>query len=119
MTTAEFSKLVKDNTDDTDDIIDGGYNEGVTAATFENATGAQQEFGEWLMDPARKVGDVTIIVSDDRSYVSIYYFNSSVPAWMYTAQLEARTTAYNSWTSGLLANVSYTISYKMMDRFIY
>ena len=119
MTPAEFSKLVKDNTDDTDDIIDGCYNEGVTAATFENATGSQQEFGEWLMDPARKVGDVTIIVSDDRSYVSIYYFNSSVPAWMYTAQLEARTTAYNSWTSGLLANVSYTISYKMMDRFIY
>ncbi len=119
MTSLEFTKLVKDNTDKADEIIDGGYEEGVTADSFEGATGAQEQLGQWLFDPARKVGDVTVIESDDHSTVTIYYFDSSVPAWMYTAQLEARTTTYNTWTSGLLANVTYDISYKLMDRFIY
>lgn len=114
-----FANLVKDETDVADDIIDGGYNEGVTAASYESATGAELEFSEWLLDPARKVGDTKIVVSDDCSKVMIYYFNSSVPAWMYTAQLEARTTAYNTWTTGLLANVTYHISYKIMDKLVY
>jgi len=122
MDSLAFADLVKANSDSTSEIVTGGYNDGVAASEYEETdettlTDRQKTLGQWLFDESRVAGDTLILPSDDSSYVTIYYFESNVPAWMYTAGTQIVTSMVNSWSNDILSDgTSYLIAYDLIER---
>ncbi len=118
--TLAFATLVKQNSDNTGEIVSGGYVDGVAASTYEVSdtnplSDSQIALGEWLFDESRTLGDTFVQVSDDGSKVTIYYFENSVPMWMYTARNQIVTTLVNNWSQEIMVNdPSYAVAYDFM-----
>lgn len=118
--TLAFATLVKQNSDSTGEIITGGYVDGVAASTYEVSdenplSDSQIALGEWLFDESRTLGDTFVQVSEDGSKVTIYYFENSIPMWMYTARNQIVTTLVNNWSQEIMVNdPSYAVAYDFM-----
>ena len=115
-----FATLVKQNSDNTGEIVSGGYVDGVAASNYESSdmnplTDSQIALGAWLFDESRVHGDTFVQVSDDGSRVTVYYFENSVPMWMYTARNQIVTTMVNAWSQQIMVNdPSYAVAYDFM-----
>lgn len=113
-----FANLVKKYTENYDDITVGGYQSGITADDFgaENIPADEKALGDWLLDPARKSGDMIIIASADNRTVTLFYYDSCMPAWMYTLAQEKVTEKVNLWSQNELdvqntvPNISYSVA---------
>ncbi|MCQ2515315.1 MAG: peptidyl-prolyl cis-trans isomerase [Saccharofermentans sp.] len=122
MDSLAFADLVKANSDTATEIITGGFTDGVMAARFEQTetnilTNRDLILGEWLFDTARTHGDYVVLASDDSAYVTIYYFEYSIPAWMQTARSQITTGMVNSWSNDILScNPNYAIAYDLIRR---
>lgn len=122
MDSLAFADLVKANSDSATEIITGGYTDSVIASKFESTddhilSNLESMLGTWLFDEARMHGDYTILTADDSSYVTIYYFEYSMPAWMQTARTQIITGMVNSWSNDIRScSPSYAIAYDLIRR---
>jgi hypothetical protein len=119
LTNLDFYKLVKANSDVTDEILDGGFvangvlkdfipEENAEAEDGEDAESsekskdlAKEAAGTWLFDSARQEGDTYVSVSDDKKTVTIYFFIDNIPGWAYSARSSLATDTYNKWKKDL------------------
>lgn len=122
MDSLAFADVVKNNTDVLSEIITGGYNDGTTADRFEGTEEApvsdrDAQLGAWLFDAARVHGDTLVLPSEDSSYVTVYYFEDSIPEWMYTARTQLVTGMVNSWSNDMITDAtSYAIAYDLIEK---
>lgn len=122
MDSLAFADLVKANSDSATEIITGGFTDSVIADKFEESetnilSNRDIILGEWLFDTARTHGDFVVLASDDNAYVTIYYFEYTMPAWMQTARTQIITSMVNSWSNDILScNPSYAIAYDLIRR---
>ena len=117
-----FIKAVKDNTENYDDITTGGYVNGVMTAQFEGDTVAENDkkLGEWLLDPARKHGDMIVIRSYSNRMVYIYFFDEAVESYKYEIASGLIDTKANEWLAGLPTSTTVPqISYDVAEKLTY
>lgn len=117
-----FIKAVKDNTENYDDITTGGYVNGVLTAQFEDENIAENDkkLGEWLLDPARKHGDMIVIRSYSNRMVTIYFFDEVCESWQYEISSGIVNTKANEWLSSLPTSTTVPqISYDVADKLTY
>ena len=120
-----FYNLVKANSTDTDAIIDGGYNSGITIDKFTSTDDNQLTSdvvaaGEWLFDASRAQGDYMVSLSEDNSTISVYYFEGSMPAWQNTARNNLINASVNTWSDSIKStNPQYTINKGLIERLAY
>lgn len=118
-----FANLVKKYTENYDDITVGGYESGVTAEQFssENLPADQKALGDWLLDPARKSGDMIVIASADSRTVTLFYFDTCMPSWMYSLATEEANAKVSLWADSELdvQNTVPNISYDVLDTLSY
>ena len=120
-----FYNLVKANSTDTDAIIDGGYNSGITIDKFTSTDDNQLTSdvvaaGEWLFDASRVQGDYMVSLSEDNSTISVYYFEGSMPAWQNTARNNLINASVNTWSDSIKStNPQYTINKGLIERLAY
>ena len=114
MDPAAFADLVRKNSTDGNEIISAGYVSGETNSSSdedadvdeeeeEAPSTADKELNTWLFDASRKQGDTLIVNADDGSKVTIYYFESSVPAWKSTVADSIVDTLIDGWQSEMKA----------------
>lgn len=126
MAPLDFYKVVKANTNDQDEMMDGGYVAGTSKADMlETEEGTEVDAqtkaaAEWLFDEARKTGDVLVTTSADNKTVTVYYFEKTTPAWM----VDARDSAINDNVTKLkeslkATNPQYVINSDLFKKFIY
>ena len=118
MDSKAFADLVRKNSDDGTEIISAGYVSGQKPSTTtvtaegEEESAAEKALNAWLFDSARKPGDTIVINADDSSKVTIYYFESSLPAWKASVKSDISDTLYEGWKADLKAgNPGYEINY--------
>ena len=120
-----FYALAKQYSGDTSAIVNGGLVTGATASSFESTEDAplssdKVAAGQWLFDPARTAGDYTVIVSEDKTMIYVYYFEASMTGWQNTARSNLITAASNEWGASLNANnPQYVINTGLIKRFTY
>lgn len=120
-----FYSVVKNNSQDTNEILEGGYNAAVTVDAFisteENPLdSATIEAGQWLFDGTRQCGDVKIIASEDQKTVYVYYFEASRPAWEVAIRNDMITANFNAWNVALeQSNPGYVVNSGLMKYLIY
>lgn len=127
-TSLDFMVAVKQHSDIQSEIVYGGFNDGVieseqyqpyydmvgTDAADLN-TVPRANLGHWLFDENRNFGDTYVFEDPNHQYVTIYFFENSVPNWVYTAQNQLITSRVNGWAQTVVpANVTYTIAYDLI-----
>ena len=121
MDPAAFADLVRKNSTDGNEIVSAGYVSGETNSATdsdpdeeeegEEPSAADKELNTWLFDASRKQGDTLIVNADDGSKVTIYYFQSSVPAWKSTVSDSIVDTLIEGWQSEMKSGTpGYEIS---------
>lgn len=119
-----FNNLVKQYSEDANEIMTGGINAGVQHKMFEpNQNGwiSQQNstVGAWLFDEVRVKGDVNTVMADDGLSVTIYFFVRSNPAWMDTIREQLTNEKLSDWSANVMAtNPTYVIDYETVKRFL-
>lgn len=120
-----FYNVVKNNSTNSDVILNGGYTDAATQADFLPAEGegtntATKTAGEWLFDESRKQGDITMIVSDDSKSVYVYYFEASRTSYESAARNEIINANYEAWNSSLGdCNPEYSVNAGLCKYLIY
>lgn len=120
-----FYNIVKEHSNDTDTILTGGFNSGMTFESLQPLEGegqdpAEEEAEAWLFESGRKQGDVKIGVSADRKTVLVYYFEASRPAWQNDIRDQLIATNFNNWNAGLESNnPQYTVNAGFSKYLIY
>ena len=140
----EFFNLVKANSENPSEIINGGYvgngvitnfipeaeedgeqpqdGEDADAADTEEpeVDEAKQAVGTWLFDTARKEGDTFVSVASDKKTVTIYFFVDNVPGWAATARATLTSERANKWDEDLKANTpAYVVNAGWVKTFAY
>ncbi|MBQ6303983.1 MAG: hypothetical protein IJK83_08145 [Clostridiales bacterium] len=125
MSSLDFYKVVKTHSASSNELLEGGYNAGVTASTFEYSESnpispSEVSAGEWLFDEARKAGDVNIVISNDNKQVTVYYFEQSAPSWYMTIKNKIISNNYIDWNATLDdTDPQYVINSGLLKTFIY
>lgn len=117
-----FIKAVKEHTEAYDDITTAGYTSGVMAFDFdsENLSEDDKNLSAWLLDPARKHGDMIAIKSFSNRKVTIYYFDEVCESWKDQVTNELVTKKANEWTATLPTETTVPqISYKVAETLSY
>lgn len=121
-----FYNVVKNHTSDSNEMLNGGYNSGVTADAFVSSDEdnpldmAQVQAGMWLFEEGRKAGDVKTFISDDQSTIYVYYFESSAPAYMNSVRNDIITQNFSDWNASLnTENVHYVVNAGLVRALIY
>ena len=124
-----FYNICKQNSIVTSELINGGYTPGAKIASFTDTsaeTGYSPlatdivEAGQWLFDPARVQGDYTVILSEDKSKIYVYYFECNEPSWQYQIKNQLIIEKINDWSTGLQANnPSYEVNKGWLQQFTY
>ena len=125
MDPAAFAAAVRKNSTDTNEIVSAGYVSGDTPSKYEPAADQEAEqsaedkaLGEWLFAADRKAGDTMILNSADSSKVTIYYFESSMPAWRASVRNSIADTLLESWKSELKAGNPSTVINVGLNKFL-
>lgn len=92
----------------------GGLTTGVLYETYaQDAEPSEHDkaLAGWLFSPERKAGDMIII--ENGSYVNLYYFVDSVPAWQNTLREKTTADQLSAWIDAQTAagSVTYKINY--------
>ena len=126
MSSLDFYKLVKANSKDQDEMMDGGFVAGETKADMtETEEGKELDaqtkaLADWLFDDSRKAGDVYVKIASDNRTVVIYYYEKSSPAWLGEARNAKITENVNKLKETLKANnPQYVINSDFVKKFIY
>ena len=126
MSSLDFYKLVKANSNDKDEMMDGGYVAGETKADMTEAEDGKEvdaqtkALADWLFDDARKAGDVYVKTASDNRTVTIYFYEKSSPAWMGEARNAKITENVNKLKETLKANnPQYVVNSDLVKKFIY
>ena len=120
-----FYNVVKAHSDNSDYILNGGYNSGITFESLQPAEGegqdpAEKEAAEWLFESDRKQGDIKMVVSADNKTVLIYYFEASRPAWQNAVRDEMISANFSQWNSDLESGLpEYTVNAGLVRYLIY
>ncbi|MCQ2531565.1 MAG: hypothetical protein MJ093_02535 [Saccharofermentans sp.] len=116
-----FDQFVKENTVYPNEILTGGYYEGITEENFATSEAdIDIAMFNWISDPARKEGDMTVLTSADQSTVRVVYFERCTPRWMQTCRTQARAALSQQWRSELFTeNITYVISAEMIQKLTY
>lgn len=104
-----FAALAQTNSADSSSASSGGL---MTAVS--KTSGYIQEFTDWALDPARKVGDTGMIKntgSSIKGWHIMYYVGDNAPIWELTADSALRQAEYTAWESEQVAG------YKAVDGF--
>lgn len=120
-TEEDFIKLCKDKTESYDDITTGGYTSGVYAFDFEGdaVSNNDQKLAEWLLDPARKYGDMFVMRSYSNRMVYIYFFDETMESWEYEITNQLVNEKANNWaltsvpTETTVPQISYEVAEKL------
>lgn len=126
MTSIDFYKLVKANSSDKDEMMDGGYVAGETKADMTEVEDGKEldaqtkAAAEWLFDGSRKAGDVYVKTSSDNRTITVYYFEKSSPAWLVEARDAKITENVKKFKESLKANnPQYVVNSDLVKKFIY
>lgn len=126
MSSLDFYKLVKANSKDKDEMMDGGFVAGETKADMTEAEDGKEvdaqtkAAADWLFDESRKTGDIYIKTSADNKTVTIYFFEKSSPAWMGEARNAKITENVNKLKESLKAtNPQFVVNTDLVKNFIY
>ena len=126
MSPIDFYKLVKTNSNDQDEMINGGYTAGDTKEEMTKSEDGKEvdsqtlALAEWLFAAERKQGDIYIATSSDNKEVTIYYFDNSAPAWMGNYREAQITANVNKLKESLKStNPQYVINADLCKKFIY
>jgi len=127
MDSAAFANAVRMNSTDNNEIVSSGYVTGDTPSKYDASADTESELtaedkalGEWLFASDRKAGDTIVLNSDDSTKVTIYYFESSMPAWKASVRNSIADTLLESWKSELKANnPSSIINYDLAKFLLY
>ena len=126
MSSLDFYNLVKSETVNTEDMLTGGYNSGVTAETLLSSSSdapldtTKVEMGMWLFDEARQQGDVKVFISSDQTEIYVLYFEFSAPAWYNSARNSLTSDNFNAWNANLSANdPRYEVNQGLVRALIY
>ena len=125
MTPLAFYNVVKEHATDSDTIISGGYNSGVTAESLQPLEGegqdpAEKEANEWLFESDRKQGDIKIVVSADNKTVYVYYFEAVRPAWQTEIRDSIISSNFSAWNLALEdSQPSYVVNAGLVRYLIY
>lgn len=120
-----FDQFVKENTVYPNEILTGGYYEGISQDSFmgtedQPADPLDVAAGEWLFDASRSHGNMLVQVAADNSSVRVLYFEASNPQWRQTCRSQARALLSQQWRASLFSeNQSYEISADIIDRLTY
>ena len=124
-----FYNICKQNSTSTSEMINGGYTPGAKIASFTD-TSAETGYtplasdivaaGQWLFDPARVQGDYTVILSEDKTKIYVYYFECNEPDWKYQIKNQLIVNQINDWALSLQANSpSYEVNKGWLEQFTY
>ena len=110
-------------------MVNGGYTPGAKIASFTDTSAETGytplatdivEAGQWLFDPARVQGDYTVILSQDKTKIYVYYFECNEPSWQYQVKNQLIIASINEWSLGLQANnPSYEVNKGWLQQFTY
>ena len=118
-----FIKAVKENTESYEDIATGGYVNGVLTAQFTSDTVSENDkkLGEWLLDPARKHGDMIAIKSYSNRMVYIYFFDEACESWKNEIRNQLVAEKVSQWSVTDASSSSWVpqISYDVVDKLSY
>lgn len=105
-----FMLLVKQYSDDANEILTGGYVNSVTPDDYSNVTGSLTEadlaFGDWLFAAERVAGDTYIQVSADNTMITVYYYEQTVPAYVNLATTTLINASLSNWSDVTLSACS-------------
>ncbi len=125
MSSLDFYKVVKEHSENSNELLEGGYNAGIYRSEFEYSDGnpispSEVETGEWLFDESRKAGDVRIVISDDNKQVKVYYFEQTAPVWYMNIKNKIVSNNYIDWNASLDdTNPQYVINSGLFKTFVY
>ncbi|MBQ3134655.1 MAG: peptidylprolyl isomerase [Oscillospiraceae bacterium] len=97
-----FAELAKAESADPGSAANGGLYEDVSSAT-----GFIPEFTEWVVDPAREVGDTGIVkntMSSTKGWHILYYSAKGEPVWKTTVEAELANEDTTAWLDELTAS---------------
>lgn len=120
-----FDAYIKQNTVYPNEILTGGYYEGITEDSFQGdedhpAADIDTAIGAWLFDSARKEGDMKVFTSADQSTVRIVFFEANTPKWMQICRSQARALLTQQWRAEIIPeDVSYVVYPDTISRFTY
>ena len=124
-----FYNICKQNSVITNEMVNGGYTPGAKIASFTDTSAETGytplatdivEAGQWLFDPARVQGDYTVILSQDKTKIYVYYFECNEPSWQYQVKNQLIIASINEWSLGLQANnPSYEVNKGWLQQFTY
>ena len=124
-----FYSICKNNSSVSSEMINGGYTPGAVIASFTDTSAETGytplatdvvEAGQWLFDPARVQGDYTVILSQDKTRILVYYFECAEPSWQYQVKNQLITNKISEWSSTLQSNtLSYEVNKGWLEQFTY
>ena len=78
-----------------------------------------QKLAEWLLDPARKYGDMFVMRSYSNRMVYIYFFDETMESWEYEITNQLVNEKANEWaltsvpTETTVPQISYEVAEKL------
>ncbi len=125
-TPMDFMRQVKLHSEVMSEIVYGGFTDNVRESSYEqyynpetpDATSAERaNLGHWLFDESRTLGNTYVYKDPNGQFVTIYFFESNVPSWVYTAQNQLVTAMVNGWSNSIVpAGGNYSIAYDLIRR---
>lgn len=110
-----FATVVKENSDNQSEILKGGYAGAVNEADMlDDAT-----IPAWLFEEGRADGDMTYVVSDDGTTVTIYYVEKVTTSWEYTIWLRLNSDKFTEWSDAAVASTKVEVHTKRISKLIY
>lgn len=122
---AAFDAFVKENSVNPNEMLTGGYYEGIKQDVFVSTeqkpvSAMDEELGAWLFAEGRTAGQTLVQVAPDNTSVRIVYFEASTPTWRNTCRLQARSLYSQQWRESLYSEgQSYEIAADVIDRLTY
>lgn len=105
VTEEKFIEVVKNNSDDTASVPDGGLYEDITVDA-----GYVEKFSEWSLDPERKAGDCEIIETE-YGYHIMYFVENNGEDWRAPVRKTLESEAYEKAADELVGdNGKYQIT---------
>ena len=109
---SKANALYKSFSEGTDKTVEGfraamGADGGATVDVFEDVTsenGMDAAVAAWVFDSARKIGDSTVIQTEEGSYVLFFTGKADKPAWFETIRTALASDAMDAWTEEFKAS---------------
>ena len=108
-TAENFAKLVKEYSEDTGSVENGGLYENITKDYMV------EEFDAWIFDAARKNGDCEI-VKTDYGYHIMFFEGVSDPAWKISVETAMKNEAYTAAYDEFKKEIKVTVDDKKLGK---